>query len=632
MAATKKGDCFPSICNFNVFHSLFKNHLFFGRSSFLTTQWGELLAKERSVSNLSCASTPHAMMKVLLQLSVNPTQSGKRHNVRGLMRMRQREGSTSDEIGSDSGDGDFTDGSESIDEGDEAELEYAAVEEERRLWMCDFEGDSDSDDEYDENDYDEGSGGSLSARPIVETKTLVESTRIPSDTDPFFLVEGGGDLSYGGHISVHSHRTLACHWPSGSHTPALPATSHSPSFLKTEPVPIGTVNDEIDYGSAGSGGSGNDDGCHYSTSLLLPLALPITPSGIVNANVVLCEENEVCLLVCDMLHGHNSDLFCLSNPSATSPASGAFVHPLVTQNKFFSTTPTAYRSRLVHLSPSTFNSFLKWFVSLANHIQAVRNYAMVDFCTLRQQKATTAVQRAENEDNVLDMGTVTYHPTLFLESIQTSLQQLLRQLLESFEKEVCTIQKKLHECSGGVTLLNIHILLRKKWTKVMELASAFTNSVIGLDHTPQGSAQPDYDDYWKDVSQHEYIIALLQQLQYENDSLALLHCHDQMKLSSSTMATTKSALCCSDPDSSHIPGNPSTLQLRLPLRNTRTETNFSRDTLNCVQAGYLTALMNWLHSGGSGGRRRGVHESSTSELLGGFGGLHTKGTSIAMFR
>ena len=636
------------------------------------------------MSNMSEVSIPHSMIKLLLQLSVTPTQPGKHSNVHSMMMMS--EDATSQETSSDR-EGDTA----SDVEEEEDDLEYAAIEEERKLWMSAFDdADSDSDSNGGDTDNEceqKQAGDELKQQSLEETATETDTvTEIDTERevmvvpptplhDPFFQA-GGGDLPYGGHISLHSHRHAAHYPQQGTHTPGAVLSSRA------------------------AGGGGSYSGCSegrdesdevisnsscYSTSLLCPLPLSSNnTTGVFGSayaqQSVLCQEDEVCMMVTDMLLGNSSDFFHLAasdTPDSGSPSS--FVHPMLTANRTFSITPTASHSRLVHMSSETLNSLLAWFVSLSNQVQVVRNYVMVDFCVLRrehylhveesmtrqrmdarrnggierepnhetqtqtQTQTLTCVEESHSDTSAA--GRYTYHPTALSERMQASVQQALRPPLEQLQAEVAIWQRRVLACNGcdelgetaDVTLLLMYVALRKTWQKVMRLASHLTSQVSGLDFVPPASVGDG------DLTQHEHVLALMQQLLRENNTLQLLHCHAQLSLlpfSSSSSFSPPSVVSAeslltrhhnttegNDNDSNTTDQPISTLHLHLKLCDSQHETNFLRTAFFSFQAEYLNSLLAWLHSTGGGGALGGTRttSSSDSELMGGFGGLHTRG-------
>jgi hypothetical protein len=651
-------------------------------SAMLCSLWEELKAADRPISNICETSIPHAMAKLLMQLSVTPSQAGKQSDVTDML---------IEDLTSDEADESDTDVSLEGGGGDD-ELEYALVEEDRRLWMEDF-GDCGSDSDDDES-VGEGDGYSSNNNksPIVFDDDRDNPITPLADSllgthhqeqhqecgfmDPFFQPDGG-DLPYGGHISIYSRQNATQYPCQGTHTPASSTTP------------------------ATSGGGG------YSTALVSPLPLTLacpTTTTTTESSACICQESDVCTMVTDMLMGNSSDFFALtaiasSGPVAPSTGAAGFTHPLHTSKKVFSLTLTASHSRLVHMSSVTLSHFLCFFTTLATHVQMVRNYVLVDFAVLRREHALrqqeAAMKRSTQQQTLsqvhspfsspgdVDMPSTKtpimqgeeeeegcstrYHPTVFSEHMQSSVQQVLRTLVDQFQTQVAGWQRTvmmtsmnmnmdqpLHSgpasargCNGcdeeapaTVTLVRLHVMLRG-WVKVFQSASRLTNCVLRLDFTDGASsgASSGINQMSPELCQHEQVAAMLTQLQCESDVLHLLHCHPQLALIAPSPTTTddrynydsSTATTADDDDDSYADSDgqfSSPLKLNLKICNPQIEVNFIRNCCFSLQSEYLNLLVNWLHAGGGGGGGKNKNKGMFgSDFVGGFGGLFATGNS-----
>ena len=339
------------------------------------------------------------------------------------------------------------------------------------------------------------------------------------------------------------------------------------------------------------------------------------------------------------------------------------------------------------MSSVTLTHFLGWFVTMANHVQDVRNYAMVDFCVLRRSGAGAGagVGGDSNSDSNSDSSDQ-YYPTSFSQHMQIRAQSVLRRLLDDVEMEVGGWQRRVLQCNGydmlseesdsAVTLVRMYVWLRKVWWKGIAQAVRVTDSLIGMDFLPtgigtgvsmqdrRGGVGTDIPPACNgDVSQHEHVLAVLEMLKHETDMLQLLHCHPQMSVvhDEEPAAVAPSAcvsVCVSRQydredkekeekkeedereEEEGIRCSSSSLSLRLHFRSSSSlkQVNFTRDAFFALQAEYAASLMTWVHAaaggGGGGGAAGGGMGAksllgagfrSDSELMGGFGGLHTRG-------
>lgn len=574
-------------------------------SGLLQSLWSELVATDRRVPNRSECSVHHAMIKLLLHLSTTPTQAGKHSNVHNMM---MSEDMTSDETSSEKGEGNSSD-----DNSSDEELEYASIEEDRRLWMNSFSnecGDSDTDEEY-WGDHDDNTSESSISHPLTSlprdephshTQPIVCSDDTTSLTldDPLFIADGG-DLPYGAHISTYSHHHI---------TRCPPAGTHTPYSLHT----------------------GTSEGSEYSTALVAPL--PLVSSSVHSSGEelgVICMESDVCIMVTEMMLGYSSDFFQLS-PLTAIPSSGVCVHPAISSERSFSFTHTGNHSRLVNISSTTLRNLLQWFVALSNEIYVVRNYANVDFGSQRRDHSKESVGSEQLFNNQI------HHPTGFSEVIQTSVQQELRDLLKSLDAVVTKWQRqlvpnsslsseqRLDESDMQITLVRMYVLLNKKWAKAIGMAARLTSSVVDLDFVQceASSITSEIDEpvshaphHDGDLFQHEHVVAVLEQLKRDCNSLHLVHCHPQLALLATTAADETFE---------------GVRQLRLEFCDSRQGTNFIRNSFFSLQSTYLNYMINWLHSSAGQGssRARRIPSASDSELRGGLAGLHPTGRKYFM--
>ena len=606
-------------------------------STALKILWDELTSRERLVDNNKRKeiSIPHTMIKLMLQLSINPTKPNKSIDIDDLMKWNNNDDITSEESVSE-----FIETED--DQEEEDELDYAFVEEERKLWLYDFNVD-DSDSDFNESDEDVNQQEDVIQSidhqhdQYSDTSEAIEvddNDDVVVRSDPF-LQNDGGDLPYGGHISLYSDHIIAGYPLEGCHTPGDILSS--------------TRSDD-------------ETSCLYSTTLLKPLPLKwsiLSDDKDCDKNV-LCLEKDVCVMITEMLLGYCNDFFELSR-SGTSQCveHSKSLHPLFSEGKSFSLTPTARHSRLVNIRSETLKCLLNWFVVVANDVQDVRNYVHVDFGTLRRLHNLVDVDETKyNDSEGIDgrdtepMTTTTatlkkerksliYHPTSFSENLQTSIQQVLHLLLENFENQITSLQNRLllkkkhldesNDVEVTVTLIYIQTTLKKLWVRTFRSASFLIKHIIKLDYL-DSDCSVDYGDLY----QHEQVIALWQQLQQECNTLQLINCHSQLALRekscSKSSFVTNSKNSDDDDDDYAECTELEMLDVKLELSNLDSETNFIRDCYFSLQESYFTTLLNWLYDSAGGrsgkkGKMKALVSTSDSELLGGFGGLHNTGIS-----